>query len=250
MSIINTLKYLLRLHKRFGARAVCFLISSKFRSNPTENIRLKELKYPVFLSNFKQDVTTLFQIFFTKEYKIEFEKAPECIIDCGANIGLSAVYFASEFPGATILAIEPDEDNFRILEKNVAPYSNIIALKKAIWHRKAFVETIDTGGGGWAIQTKETESGTGIEGVTVQELMDAYHFPRIDILKIDIEGAEEQLFSENYDSWLGKTACIAIELHEFLRKGSSANFYKAIEPYHFALSSNGENLICKRTIEN
>lgn len=249
MNIFSTISYFMRLRKRFGTRAVWFLINSKFRSNPTENIRLKELKYPVFLSNFKQDVTTLFQIFFTKEYEIDFDKAPAYIIDCGANIGLSAVYFANKFPLATILAIEPDENNFWILQKNIAPYKNIIALKKAVWHHRAVMETVDTGNGGWAVQTKESSTGSGIEGVTIQELVSEYKFQRIDLLKIDIEGAEQELFSENYDSWLSITSCIAIELHEFLREGSSKNFYKAIAPYHFSFSSNGENLICKRTIE-
>jgi len=241
--------YYLRVYKRFGFPAVLFLVGSKLKRNKTDNLKIRGAEYPITLSNFSYDVTTLFQIFYAKEYEVRLEKDPAYIIDCGANIGLSAVYFATTFPNATILAIEPDENNFRILQKNIAPYKNIIALKKAVWHHRTVMETVDTGNGGWAVQTKESSTGSGIEGVTIQELVSEYKFQRIDLLKIDIEGAEQELFSENYDSWLSITSCIAIELHEFLREGSSKNFYKAIAPYHFSFSSNGENLICKRTIE-
>lgn len=241
--------YYLRVYKRFGFSAVLFLVGSKLKRNKTGNLKIRGAEYPITLSNFSYDVTTLFQIFFAKEYEISFAKAPAYIIDCGANIGLSAVYFANKFPQAVILAIEPDENNFRILQRNIVPYKNIIALKKAVWHHIAVMETVDTGNGGWAVQTKESSDGNGVEGITIQELMSQFNFPQIDLLKIDIEGAEQELFSENYDSWLSITSCIAIELHEFLREGSSENFYKAIEPYHFTFSSNGENLICKRTVD-
>mgnify|MGYP000361339186 CR=1 FL=1 len=54
-----------------------------------------------------------------------------------------------------------------------------------------------------------------------------------DLLKIDIEGAEKELFSENTDYWLGKVNMIIIELHDWMRKDCSKNFYSAIKKYKY-----------------
>lgn len=248
MTIKQRLDYYRKIERRFGSKAVKFLLQSKFRKKRTENIKMSGVKFPLILSDFHYDVMTLFQIFYAKEYEIDFDNPPEYIIDCGANIGLSAVYFANRFPKAKIIAIEPDRNNFRVLSKNVSYYHNIIPLNKAIWYRPTSIATIDTGHGGWAIQTKESNSDNSIEGVTIKELLIKYNFPRIDFLKIDIEGAEQELFSDNYESWLKLTLCIAIELHEFLREGSSLNFYEAIRLYNFHFHKIGENSIYKRSL--
>lgn len=245
MKLPHTLSYFVRLRKRFGLRAVWFLIKSKMRTRPWEEIKINGIKHPVTLSNFNVDVTTLFQIFFAEEYNIDFPEPPETIVDCGANIGLSAVYFANKFPNATVIAIEPDNHNFEYLEKNTIPYPNIQCLQRAVWPVPAKMEVIDPGNGGWSLQTKTSESGT-MQSITIEEIMEVFQFSQIDLLKIDIEGAEKELFESHYDYWLAKTGTIAIELHDFIQPGTSDNFYKAIQPYHFNLISRGENLICQR----
>ena len=66
---------------------------------------------------------------------------------------------------------------------------------------------------------------------------------KLDILKIDIEGAEHELFKNNYDTWLPNTRCLIIELHDRMRNRSSQNFFKAISKYDFSYSHQGENLV-------
>lgn len=102
-------RYYQALYEKFGAAALWFLLQSKLIPNKLNNRKIKGLKYPVFLSNYQADVTTLFQVFFAKEYKLPQDLSPAFIIDCGANIGLSAIFFANAFPGATIIAVEPDK---------------------------------------------------------------------------------------------------------------------------------------------
>jgi len=226
-------------------RAVWFLIKSKMRTRPSEEIKINGIQHPLTLSNFNVDVTTLFQIFFAEEYNIDFPEPPETIVDCGANIGLSAVYFANKYPKATIIAIEPDLRNFEFLKKNTAPYQNIHCLRRAVWPTSVQMELVDPGNGGWSLQTKASETGA-MKSITLDEVMRQFDFSAIDLLKIDIEGAEKELFANHYEHWLSKTGTIAIELHDFIQPGTSDNFYKAIQPYHFNLTSRGENLICQR----
>jgi len=63
-----------------------------------------------------------------------------------------------------------------------------------------------------------------VKALTVNDLLDNYGLERIDILKIDIEGAEKEVFS-NSSSWLGKVDAIIIELHEHTKAGASRSFY-------------------------
>lgn len=245
MKLPHTFSYFLRLKKRFGIRAVWFLIKSKMRTRPSEEIIINGIKHPVTLSNFNVDVTTLFQIFFAEEYYIDFPEPPETIVDCGANIGLSAVYFANKFPNATIIAIEPDSQNFEFLKKNTTPYKNIHCLQRAVWPTSVQMEVVDPGNGGWSLQTKASETGT-MKSITLDEVMQQFDFSTIDLLKIDIEGAEKELFESHYEHWLAKTGTIAIELHDFLQPGTSDNFYQAVAPFHFKMSPKGENLICQK----
>jgi len=72
--------------------------------------------------------------------------------------------------------------------------------------------------------------------------MQQYDFPVLDILELDVEGAEQAIFRDNYDGWLPKTRMLIIELHEFMAKGSSDSFWKAIRKYNFSQSESGENL--------
>lgn len=242
---MKRINYFRSVFQRFGMRAVIFLITSKFRKQPTKNIRIRNIKYPVTLSNFKEDVTTLFQVFFAKEYEIVSERKISNVIDCGANVGLSAIYFANRYPQAKVIAIEPDDINFSFLKLNTKNYSNVVCLQRAIWPVSTMLEVIDPGNGGWSLQTKMNTDGK-VKSITIGDILEEFQFPEIDLLKIDIEGAERELFENNYESWLSKTNIITIELHDFLQPGTSDHFFDAIKPYDFKMRSQGENLVCER----
>ncbi|MBK8712931.1 MAG: FkbM family methyltransferase [Niastella sp.] len=239
-------KYYRLIYKKFGAASIWFLLQSKILKNKLYNRKIKGLKHPVFLSNFQADVTTLFQIFFAKEYKVPKDLSPVFIIDCGANIGLSAIYFASKYPAAKIIAIEPDKQNFEVLQKNASFYGNITCLNKAVWSGPASMEMIDMGTGNWSLRVKESAPGkeNTIEAVGIFQLMEEYKFLVIDILKIDIEGAEKELFSKNYIDWLCKIKWMAIELHENIDEMIPSIFYKALQGLKYKKYQQGENLIC------
>ena len=242
----DKIKFYYRTYKRFGLRAILFLITVKFKKDKVRNIKIRNIKQPVSLSNFGTDVTTMFQIFFAGEYDVSLKKTPEFIIDCGANIGLSAVFFASKYPQAKIIAIEPDKNNFKYLQKNTAGYKNVVCLNKAIWSHSADIEVIDAGLGNWGFQTIET-MGTDaqtVPGISIDMILEEYNISKIDILKIDIEGAEKELFSGNYENWLAKTNLLAIELHDKPGNDMSALFFDSIKPFPCTKYYMGENLIC------
>jgi hypothetical protein len=81
------------------------------------------------------------------------------------------------------------------------------------------------------------------EAVTIGELLKNSGYEKIDILKLDIEGAEKEIFSDGYEDWLGKVNIIIIELHDWYRPGCSEAVYSALNKYKFISYKKGENTI-------
>jgi FkbM family methyltransferase len=185
-------------------------------------------------------------------YDFDASPHPEIIIDAGANIGLASIYFANKFPDAKIFAIEPEESNFKLLQKNSAPYKNIIPLQAALWNRNEEICVIDSGLGKWGFMTEEKMADGDrkrnfchyIKGKTVDSIMRDYSVQRIDILKIDIEGAEKEVFSDT-SSWIEKVDAIIIELHERMKAGCIGSFYNGAKGFDHEWRL-GENVYLSR----
>ncbi|MBU0731353.1 FkbM family methyltransferase [Patescibacteria group bacterium] len=191
------------------------------------------------------DASVFRQIFIFRDYKLNLPVEPKFIIDAGANAGYSTVWFSQNYPDAEIVAIEPESSNFELLEKNTGDLNNVNAIKAGLWNKPGFLKINDTGEGKWGFMTKEVEESEehDIETITVGELLEKSGQEKIDILKIDIEGAEKEVFSSNYESWLPKVEILIIELHDRMKEGCSQAFYKAIENYSFDITKKNENLI-------
>lgn len=211
----------------------------------------KRLRYPVVARNGTSDISVFYQIFIDREYScLDGIKAPDLIIDLGANVGYSSAYFLSRYPDCTILAVEPDPDNFALLQRNVAPYGNRCrTLQAAIWGHPGqlqFKAPLKRGAEwGRALEVADdcaaVQSGEDpVEGITMAKLLEMSPFPRVSILKIDIEGAELELFGHD-TAWLDRVDHMVIELH-----GDQARdcFFRAIEGRNFDISSSGELTCC------
>ena len=80
-------------------------------------------------------------IFIAQEYQLPTIKdfQPKLILDCGGNIGCAAVYFANKYPAAQIYSVEPEKNNFLLLQYNSAFYDNVHPLKSALWDKETFI---------------------------------------------------------------------------------------------------------------
>ena len=113
--------------------------------------------------------------------------------------------------------------------------------------KNTFLKIVDDGTGEWGFRTEEVKSSKGatLKAITVDEILKQSACDRIGILKIDIEGAEKELFSKNY-SWLDKVDVLIIELHDRLKKGCSKSFYSAINKKDWSIYGNEANLVFVR----
>ncbi|MFH1868898.1 MAG: FkbM family methyltransferase [Candidatus Omnitrophota bacterium] len=170
---------------------------------------------------------------------------PQLIIDCGAYIGCSSIYFLNQYPEAHVVAIEPHSKNFKICHRNLKPYKKRVTLiHSAVWSHRTGLVAYETDWGEWAVQVRECRKGEkpNISAVNLYDLLEKSGFGCIDILKIDIERSELEVFSHNYDRWLSRVKHIAIELHD---EQCKEVFFKTLSQYKYDLSYSGELVICK-----
>lgn len=210
-------------------------------------ITLPKYPHPIFLRRNSSDIKVFEQIFIYREYAVSVPHPVQFIIDGGANIGLAAIYLQQQFPQATIVCVEPEPENFGMLKKNVQAYSQIHCLQNGLWNQKAFLQIADEFAmGSWGFICKEVDSPNPqtIEAISIDDVLHKFERTDIDILKLDIEGAEYEVFADHYQNWLPNTKVIMIELHDWFRKGCSKSFFSALLQYNFSVMTKGENIIC------
>jgi len=197
------------------------------------------------------------QIFVEREYAcLDEVENVDLVIDCGANVGYSSAYFLTRFPNCHVIAVEPDPDNFKMLEHTLAPYGGRArAVAAGVWSHEAplvMSEEPYRDGGSWARQVrvcKEGETPT-MQAVDIATLLKQSGKERISILKVDIEGAEAAVFAQNTAEWLDRVDNLVIELHHDSPFGPVADvFHDAISRHPFDLSVSGELTVCKRRSE-
>lgn len=186
-------------------------------------------------------------IFGQGEYDFDIGFVPEVIVDAGAYIGFSAIYFHRRFPQATIIAVEPEASNFGLLVRNSKPFGNIHPLRAGIYGRDTVLSVTDTGVDKYAFSLRVSEeSEESVPGYTVTRLMKEYGLARIDILKMDIEGAEFSVFMNQPGEWLPAVRMVIAEVHEHLHPGVRELITEKLGDAGFSIYWRGENLIASR----
>jgi len=221
--------------------------TSPIKSERISEIYFEQILYPIKLRSGTSDIRTFEDVFFDRIYHFNVGFTPQFILDCGANIGLSSIYFKNWFPDAFILAVEPEDSNYRLLEHNLSYYyPTVECLQRGVWNKNTKLSIKNPDGDKWAFMVGESD-GSGNESVTsvtITDILNKYGREKIDILKIDIEGSELELFSDNYEYWLPRTQVIMIELHDNIRSGCGKSFFTALSNYNFTLHLNGNTIIC------
>ena len=189
------------------------------------------------------------QVFDAEEYGIvPSDTEVKVIIDGGANVGYTSVYFAIRFPGAKVIAIEPDPDNYAILLLNVDCYENIIPLNAAVWGKSGYISMAEDtfrDGGAWA-KTVSPNSGS-VKAYTIDEVMHIYHHQGKSIVKLDIEGAETHVFQNGPSSWLKNCSYVVMEIHTDSEFGDPTSLiHYAINQLSFTMQSRGELVLFSR----
>lgn len=199
-------------------------------------ISSSEFKYPFYMRAQTSDVLNAEEIFINGDYNFKFLGDITKIIDAGANIGFASIFFTNRFKNAKILALEPEKSNFSILKKNVYHYEYIKVLNRGLWVKNANLKISNRGKTehwGYMVEEVKNNNEYEVKGISMEECMKIMGWNKVDLLKLDIEGSEKELFSTGYEKWLDKVKVIILELHEKMRVGATESFYNAIKNYDF-----------------
>lgn len=210
--------------------------------------------HPVVVRHGTSDPLVYGQVFVEDEYgPFNQDDIEGLVIDCGANVGYSTVFFLSRWPRCTVVAVEPDPDNFRVLQENLRPYgSRAVAVWGGVWNKPGYLALSSTpyrDGGFWARQVVpvNSDAANALPAFDIPSLMEMAGSDRIALLKVDIEGAEAVVFDDTSTQWIGLVDRVAIELHGDTSFGDcKAAFFTAIANEDFVSSQSGELTLCRR----
>lgn len=255
--------------KAFGPLAGLRMFSEIARLNQINSKAPKPVWVPslsrrVWLRAALADISIFQQVFVKKEYDIS--EAPQfdqiriiyhdelargrrpVIVDCGAHIGLSVLWFSKMFPEAQIFAIEPNRENFTLLCRNTEGLTNVTLMHGGIWDTPGSLVIENAGAGMSAFRLTQTEvmsTAEMIPAFTIDDILRLAGHNRALLVKIDIEGGEAALFRSNTD-WISHAGLIVIELHDWLYpwKCTSQNFFRQMSTFEFDYLTRGENTFC------
>lgn len=155
------------------------------------------------------------EIFEQQIYRFQARNETPYIIDGGANIGLSALFFKKLYPQSRILAFEPDEIIFPVLERNLHTFghTDVQLMRRALWSEETELNFMSEGADGGRVAQVNDKQNQTVRAVRLRDYLDE----RVDFLKLDIEGAETDVLIDCADR-LGQVEHLFVEYHSFARQ--------------------------------
>ncbi len=185
-------------------------LSEGSEKDPIRAVKLRNVSYPIHIRPGTRDTHTIINNIVREEYgKLTNVTSPKWMIDAGAYIGDTTAYFLSRFPDLKVIALEPNPPSHEMAKLNLEPYGKRAILEKKGLYITNGIACFSGDSTGASIDN----TGFEIDCTTVSSLMDQYSIPRIDILKMDIEGAEEAIFAANPATWLNRVDLLIVEIH-------------------------------------
>ena len=183
--------------------ALCALTLKKrvYEQRLNEECTQRVLGYTITAYGYKTLQYLFQEIFLSNEYYFEALNETPTIIDCGANIGVSVLYFKRLYPNARILAFEPNPHAFRLLEKNIArnDIKNVSAFNFALSDKDGEIAFYCNEDMGTLKGSLRRDRGGGTEmkvkSVRLSEFIDKLE-TRVDLIKIDVEGGENEIITD------------------------------------------------------
>jgi FkbM family methyltransferase len=171
---------------------------------------LPEITTPLLFRGASSDLWNMQQVFLDRQYDVEMPE-PHKILDLGAYVGYTAVYFANRFPNASIISVEPPGSNFDTLVANTAAYPNIRCLPAAVWHERTELALADCSYGDWGLSFMPGNAGQPVEnvpGYTITNILEMHGWNGVDLIKCSSHGGRVDSLLRPRPDWLEKTATV------------------------------------------
>jgi FkbM family methyltransferase len=148
--------------------------------------RIKFLGGTVTTYGKREFLHALDEIYVDEIYKLSLPENA-LIIDCGAHIGLSVIYLKKQTPSARVIAFEPDEKNFKLLQANITSFQfeGVEIKQEAVWIENTVLNFSNSGSMSSKIE-EASQDGVNVKASRLKDILNT----KVDFLKLDIEGAE------------------------------------------------------------
>ena len=243
----NRLLYYGRYINWLGFRRGGLFLSANRIPGRVYKVKLPRVKTAVNVRCATSDIVVLEDTFLRGHYEFSLEDEPEVIVDAGAHIGLVTVLFANRYPDCRIIAIEPEPENFELLCANTEGYGNVTRVNAALWFERARLEIHNPGDENWEYRFSASNDGK-VLALTVSQIMEDLKVNRIDLLKIDIEGAEKEVMEHSLD-WIDSVGAVVIELHDRFREGCTRAFNDATQRFPCGLSCGPNTIVSMKELK-
>lgn len=173
-------------------------------------LKLRKLEHPIMLRPGPQDAETVVHTVVREEYgDFKPEREPKVMIDAGAYIGDTSAYFLSRFKHLRIVTLESSRETYEAASANLGAYGDRVTLLSKGLAGKAGRLKVSGNTTGASLG----DDGDEIDCTSVSELLNTFKVDRIDILKMDIKGAETEIFRTDVGQWLPRVDHVLIEVH-------------------------------------
>lgn len=229
-------------------RGVLKFFKLQMAHGDTKELKLSGYAKPVLFRPKSTDIHLIKNILYEREYNVDLRGLnPQNILDVGANVGYTSVFFANAYPESRVFAFEPEMSNFELLKRNTSGYNHVLCSNLAIWNKKENLKTTSNDYDSWSFsltESGEVQNGHTFQAISMNEVLQQVG-GEIDILKLDVEGAEKEIFTPESAAWLKRVKIIIVELHDRKKRGCSEALYRSliINDIPFTQKNSGYNTI-------
>lgn len=229
MALGKALRHLIEHVARLGlGNGLRVLWLKKRNAGHFATLRLKDLAGPLTVRTGGSDLAILDEVVIDRGYDFPLTQAPRVILDIGANIGLATLWFKHRYPDARIIAVEPDPESFALLERNTRGIAGVERVNAALTAADGFIGLERGGLNPSAFHVRPLQPGErGVEAISMPSLLARLNLTAVDLLKLDIEGAEKEVFEADDLAWMDQVKVIAVELHDRMKRGCGHAFFGA-----------------------
>ena len=181
------------------------------------NVLIGQIRVPLRLRNSGGDMFIFHEVLGHHVYDVDpahVKTQPKVIVDLGGNVGLASLALAAQFPSARIIAVEPHPENASLLRHNLKCLGQRVSIWEAAVSNSPGVMRLTLCNENYnASLVRSGPNGVDVRTVTMAEILQTEGVERIDVMKIDIEGAEESVLKGSPE-WLKKVDVLLMEVHE------------------------------------
>ncbi len=209
------LKRLFCIRRDLGLRGTMHFVLNKFSRNAIVSLNVPGFKNQVYYRRNNASNSKLLRKILSRYICVpKLTLGRGLIIDAGANAGYMALALARSYPECKIVSIEPDRDNFELLELNTAHLPQVVAVYGALRSESGTVSFANSVAPSDLFEVALEEGASSVRAYTVSDLMSMVNDNSVELMSLGVEGAEYEVFKNNLDSLFKHIGSLMVRLHE------------------------------------